>query len=185
MKVGDWSKEETEILREMFRAGTTIDAVAKRLGRSYHAVKEKASLMRHTEALPFAKRRERPDSYSKEDEDTIIRMYQDGASTREIGQKLGRAANSIAGKIVRMRDAGVQFKNRKRTKDGRTLNALIKKYGIRFGTLSEHLSSPDSTLSHDAIEWICAQALNGGYGSIAEFLVDCAMENYFEEMENA
>jgi transposase len=185
MKFGDWSKEETEILREMYHAGTTIDAVSKRLGRSYNAVKEKAALMRRTEVLPFAKRRERPDSYSKSDEATIVRMYQAGASTRDIANKLGRAPSSIGGKIVRMRDAGVDFGARKKTKDGRTMNALVKKYGIRFGTLSEHLSSPDSTLSTDAIEWICAQALNGGYGSIAEFLVDCAMENYFEEIENA
>jgi transposase len=185
MKNGDWSKGETEVLREMYHAGTTIDAVSKRLGRSYNSVKEKAALMRRTENLPFAQRRARPDSYSKADEETILRMYEDGASTKQIGQKLGRNPNSIAGKIVRMRDAGVEFKNRKRTKDGRTLNALIKKYGIRFGTLSEHLSSDDSTLSSDAVEWICAQALNGGYDSIAEFLVDCALENYFEETSDA
>lgn len=181
MKTGEWSKEEANILREMFRAGTTIDAVSERLGRSYNAVKEKAALMRRTEPLPFSKRRARPDSYSKDDEEMILRMYEDGATTKEIARKLGRAANSIAGKIVRMRDAGVDFKKRKRTKDGRSLNALSKKYGIRFGTMSEYLVHEDSTLSRETVEWIFAKSVNGGYSSIAEFLIDCAVEDYFEE----
>lgn len=181
----EWTKEEDRILREMFHAGTTINDVSDRLGRSYNSVKERASLLRKTEVLPFAQRGRRPDAYSEEEERLIVEMFNAGHTIRDIAHAVGRNSGSLTGKIRRMRESGVDIRRRYTGDRQNFLYGLRCKHGVRLGRVSEYLWGPD--VSHDAriVEWFFERAVAGGYETVSEYFVDHMFDMYFKEHGDA
>lgn len=108
----------------------------------------------------------------------LIEMFEDGIAVAEIAERLGRTAGATRYKIARLREAGHHIERRRRTiQSGQDLRNIS---GIKVGSLS-HALFAENVASRKAITWIADKISREGYASLAEFLVDLAIDQYFEE----
>lgn len=94
-----WSEKEEEILTELvIQTRLSYQEMGEKLNRSAHSVRHKVAEL---DLDPRTKSR-RKGKYTKREEDTILRLFYDGASYKDIANQLGRSENAIRTKIQRM-----------------------------------------------------------------------------------
>jgi hypothetical protein len=108
-------------------------------------------------------------------------MFEDGYRVSDIAKKLDRGLAGTRFKLVKLRNEGHRI-NRRRTVRENT-DMLRKARGLRLGNISNALfSDGDGNVSREAVDWIVNYTIKHGYPTMAEALVDIALEQYFQEI---
>ena len=94
-----WTTEETEELKQMAADGVSRADMSQQLGRSPNAIKMKLQSL----GLYVPKPAARP--WTPEDEDTLVKMYREGASFAAIAAAFGRTEGAIISRLIRLRAA--------------------------------------------------------------------------------
>ena len=92
-----WTTEETEELKQMAADGVSRADMSQQLGRSPNAIKMKLQSL----GLYVPKPAARP--WTPEDEDTLVKMYREGASFAAIAAAFGRTEGAILSRLIRLR----------------------------------------------------------------------------------
>lgn len=111
----------------------------------------------------------------------VIDLYNAGYRNKDIIQLTGRNPSTISAIIYQARKRGdISCDNTGRWKGGadsaRKLTDQLRKSDVRLGTLGKHITG----ISYEAWSGILEATEAGGYESIAEYLVDIAIEAQFE-----
>lgn len=113
--VKNWTTKEIQYLKNNALFAETnvvlnVEQLAKKLGRSVKSVDVKIYKLRRDGQFPptdFSKSFDpRGRRFTENDDKRIIAMYKKGATYKEIGDSLDRPAQSIAGRIARMKKLG-------------------------------------------------------------------------------
>ena len=175
-----WTEREEAILMQMVADKENYNIIAGTLDRTLGSVVSKAKDMRRRAGMPPKQRKERSDAWSDAEVETLIDMFEDGYRVSDIAKKLGRGLAGTRFKLVKLRDEGHRV-NRRRTVRENT-DMLRKARGIKLGNISNALfSDGDGNVSRDAADWIVNYTIKHGYPTLAEALVDIALEQYFQE----
>lgn len=108
-----------------------------------------------------------------------VELYRQGKRIKEISLIQDRNYSAVVAAIHRARtnDPKLDPKNRER----RTLEADVKRFGVKVGPLIDTIQENASV---QVRQWICEQTKKNDYRSIAEYLVDLAIDAYFEETKD-
>ena len=178
-----WTEREEKILMQMVDDKTDYEDIAVRLGRSKGSVVSKAKDMRRRASMPPKEPKQRSDAWKDHEIETLINMFEDGFKTSEIAEKLGRGLGGTRFKLVKLRQEGHRIDRRRTIREN--TGVLRKAKGIKLGRISTALfSDQDTNVSREAVDWIVNYAVSNGYPTLAEALVDMALEQYFQEMGN-
>ena len=178
-----WTEREEKLLMQMVDDKTDYEDIAVRLGRSKGSVVSKAKDMRRKANMPPKDPKQRSDAWKAHEVEKLIDMYTDGYKVSQIAEHLGRGLAGTRFKLVKLRAEGHRI-DRRRTIRGNT-DVLRKARGIKLGRISTALfDENDSNVSREAVDWIVSYAIKNRYPTLAEGLVDIALEQYFQEMEN-
>lgn len=176
-----WTEREEKLLMQMVDAQEDYSTIAGTLNRTMGSVISKAKDMRRRANMPPKEPKERSDAWKDHEVEKLITMFEDGFKTSEIAEQLGRGLAGTRFKLVKLRAEGHRI-DRRRTVRGNT-DVLRKARGIKLGRISAALfDENDSNVSRDAVDWIVNYAVSNGYPTLAEALVDIALEQYFQEM---
>lgn len=91
------SDEEKVRICRMYQGGATMQDIAARMGRGPDAVRK--VLIKHGLRKPF----EYTNRWTDEERRTVVRMYLQGASNKEIGQAVGRTRKAVAQALTVLR----------------------------------------------------------------------------------
>lgn len=178
-----WTEREEKLLMQMVDDKTDYEDIAVRLGRSKGSVISKAKDMRRRANMPPKEPKQRSDAWKDHEVETLINMFEDGFKTSEIAEQLGRGLAGTRFKLVKLRQEGHRIDRRRTIREN--TEVLRKAKGIKLGRISTALfSEQDTNVSREAVDWIMNYAVSNGYPTLAEALVDIALEQYFQEMEN-
>ena len=176
-----WTEREEKLLMQMVDDKTDYEDIAIRLGRSKGSVISKAKDMRRRANMPPKEPKQRSDAWKDHEVETLINMFEDGFKTSEIAEKLGRGLAGTRFKLVKLRQEGHRIDRRRTIREN--TEVLRKAKGIKLGRISTALfSEQDTNVSREAVDWIMNYAVSNGYPTLAEALVDIALEQYFQEM---
>ena len=176
-----WTEREEKILMQMVDDKTDYEDIAVRLGRSKGSVVSKAKDMRRRANMPPKEPKQRSDAWKDHEIETLIDMYSDGFKTSEIAEHLGRGLAGTRFKLVKLRQEGHRIDRRRTIREN--TEVLRKAKGIKLGRISTALfSDQDTNVSREAVDWIVSYAIKNRYPTLAECLVDIALEQYFQEM---
>ena len=179
-----WTEREEKILMQMVDDKTDYEDIAVRLGRSKGSVVSKAKDMRRRANMPPKEPKQRSDAWKDHEVETLISMFGDGFKTSEIAEHLGRGLAGTRFKLVKLRQEGQRIDRRRTIREN--AEVLRKSTGIKLGRISTALfSDQDTNVSREAVDWIMNYAVSNGYPTLAECLVDIALEQYFQETANA
>lgn len=179
-----WTEREEKLLMQMVDDKTDYEDIAIRLGRSKGSVISKAKDMRRRANMPPKEPKQRSDAWKDHEIETLVDMFGDGYKVSEIAEHLGRGVAATRFKLVKLREEGYRI-DRRRTIRG-NVDVLRKARGIKLGRISTALfSDQDTSVSREAVDWIVSYAISNRYPTLADALVDLALEQYFQEMENA
>ena len=92
-----WTEEETEELRQMAADGVTRADMSQQLGRSPNAIKMKLQSL----GLYVPKPSARP--WTPDEEETLVKMYREGASFATLAATLGRTERAILSRLILLR----------------------------------------------------------------------------------
>ena len=92
-----WTEEETEELKKMAADGVTRADMSQQLGRSPNAIKMKLQSL----GLYVPKPAARP--WTPDDEETLVRMYREGASFATLAATFGRTERAILSRLILLR----------------------------------------------------------------------------------
>ena len=178
-----WTEREEKILMQMVDDKTDYEDIAAKLERSKGSVVSKAKDMRRRASMPPKEPKQRSDAWKDHEVEKLIDMYSDGYKVSQIAEQLGRGLAGTRFKLVKLRQEGHRI-DRRRTIRGNT-DVLRKARGIKLGRISTALfDENDSNVSREAVDWIINYAVSNGYPTLAEALVDMALEQYFQETAN-
>ena len=179
-----WTEREEKLLMQMVDDKTDYEDIAVRLGRSKGSVISKAKDMRRRANMPPKEPKQRSDAWKDHEVETLINMFEDGFKTSEIAEKLGRGVAGTRFKLVKLRQEGHRIDRRRTIREN--TEVLRKSKGIKLGRISTVLfSDQDTNVSREAVDWIVSYAIKNRYPTLAEALVDIALEQYFQEMVDA
>ena len=178
-----WTEREEKILMQMVDDKTDYEDIAIRLGRSKGSVVSKAKDMRRRANMPPKDPKQRSDAWKAHEVEKLIDMYTDGYKVSEIAEHLGRGLAGTRFKLVKLRQEGHRIDRRRTIREN--TEVLRKAKGIKLGRISTSLfSDQDTNVSREAVDWIVNYAVSNGYPTLAECLVDIALEQYFQETAN-
>ena len=184
MRAGRYTEEENELIRKMLRRGATYEDLQKALGRTFESIRQRVMILRSVEDLPEIMRKDYArNGYTVAEEAKILAMHEAGFPMGVIAKELGRSYGSVKDKVNRMRKSGVRLKFR-RTSTAETRWAVCRRHGVSVGQLTDLLFRKNRVASPKVVEWMAQQTVAGGYKSIGEWLIDEAVDRYFEEQEN-
>ena len=179
-----WTEREEKILMQMVDDKTDYEDIAVRLGRSKGSVVSKAKDMRQRANMPPKEPKQRSDAWKDHEIETLIDMFGDGYKVSLIAEHLGRGLAATRWMLVKLRNKGHRIDRRRTVRENS--NVLRKSKGINLGRISAALfSDQDTNVSREAADWIVNYAVSNGYPTLAEALVDIALEQYFQEMKDA
>lgn len=179
-----WTEREEKLLMQMVDDKTDYEDIAVRLGRSKGSVISKAKDMRRRANMPPKEPKQRSDAWKDHEVDALINMFEDGFKTSEIAEHLGRGVAGTRFKLVKLRQEGHRIDRRRTIRENTEM--LRKAKGIKLGRISTALfSDQDTNVSREAVDWIINYATSNRYPTLAECLVDIALEQYFQEMVDA
>lgn len=176
-----WTEKEEDRLQKMVDQGFLQSEIAEYLGRSLNSISSKVKKMRLLEKHGKKKPRKRSNSWTDDEIAKLIDMYEDGISTKKISEYLGRGWPATRTKITLLREEGVQIRRRRLNYRQKAQNAR-KHYGVNIGHISLCLFDDAANVTEDAADWVVKKTSEMGYKSVAEYLVDIALEQYYEEM---
>ena len=178
-----WTEREEKLLMQMVDDKTDYEDIAVRLGRSKGSVISKAKDMRRRANMPPKEPKQRSDAWKDHEVETLINMFEDDFKTSEIAERLGRGLAGTRFKLVKLRQEGHRIDRRRTIREN--TEVLRKAKGIKLGRISTALfSDQDTNVSREAVDWIVNYAVSNGYPTLAEALVDIALEQYFQETTN-
>ena len=178
-----WTEREEKILMQMVDDKTDYEDIAVRLGRSKGSIVSKAKDMRRRANMPPKEPKQRSDAWKDHEIETLINMFGDGFKTSEIAEHLGRGLAGTRFKLVKLRQEGHRIDRRRTIREN--TEVMRKAKGIKLGRISTSLfSDQDTNVSREAVDWIVNYAVSNGYPTLAECLVDIALEQYFQETAN-
>ena len=178
-----WTEREEKLLMQMVDHKTDYEDIAIRLGRSKGSVISKAKDMRRRANMPPKEPKQRSDAWKDHEIETLIDMFSDGYKVSQIAEHLGRGVAGTRFKLVKLRDEGYRIDRRRTVREN--TDVLRKARGIKLGRISAALfSDQDTNVSREAVDWIVNYAVSNGYPTLAEALVDMALEQYFQETAN-
>ena len=178
-----WTEREEKILMQLVDDKTDYEDIAVRLGRSKGSVVSKAKDMRRRANMPPKDPKQRSDAWKDHEVKKLIDMYCDGYKVSQIAEHLGRGLAGTRFKLVKLRQEGHRIDRRRTIREN--AEVLRKAKGIKLGRISAALfSDQDTNVSREAVDWIVSYAIKNRYPTLAECLVDIALEQYFQEMEN-
>ena len=179
-----WTEREEKILMQMVEDKTDYEDIAAKLERSKGSVISKAKDMRRRANMPPKEPKQRSDAWKDHEVETLIHLFEEGHKVSEIAERLGRGVAATRFKLVKLRAEGHRI-DRRRTIRG-NVDVLRKARGIKLGRISAALfSDQDTNVSREAVDWIVSYAIKNRYPTLAEALVDMALEQYFQEMADA
>lgn len=109
----------------------------------------------------------------------IIALRNSGMKNREIVAETGYSYTSIAGVIHKAIQRG-ECRKFQFTGTGTTARKRANRLGMKLGSIQQSLSAAATI---DIQYSIVLAAEKGGYGTVAEYLVDLAIDAHFEETE--
>jgi transposase len=175
-----WTDREERRLQHMVDQGFLQTEIAEYLGRSLSSISSKVKKMRNAEKYGPKKPRKRSNSWTDEEVSKLIEMFEDGISTKKISEILGRGWPATRTKLTLLREEGYKIKRRRLNHRQKAQNAR-KHYGVNIGHISLCLFDDAANVTEDAADWIVKKASDMGYKSVAEYLIDIALEQYYEE----
>ena len=98
-----------------------------------------------------------------------------GKTGRDIAKAVGCSKGKVAYTILRGRALGYLPQPAYKT----PLDKRRNYYGIRRGNIKEVVDE----ITWEAQEYLLEQVINGGYASIAEYLRDLYLDEYYNQME--
>jgi hypothetical protein len=93
---------------------------------------------------------------------------------------LGRGWPATRTKLTLLREEGYKIKRRRLNHRQKAQNAR-KHHGVNIGHISLALFDDAANVTEDAADWIVQKTAAMGYKSVAEYLIDIALEQYYEE----
>ena len=176
-----WTEREEKILMQMVDDKEDYNIIAGTLNRTMGSVISKAKDMRRKANMPPKEPKQRRDAWKDHEVETLINMFEDGYKVSDIAEKLGRGVAAARFKLVKMRQEGHRIDRRRTIKAN--AEVLRKSRGINLGRISAALfSDQDTNVSREAVDWLVSYAIKNRYQTLAECLVDIALEQYFQEM---
>jgi transposase len=157
--------------------------IAEYLGRSLSSISSKVKKMRKDERDGSRPAKKRRNSWTDEEVEQLIALFEQGFSTKKIAEVLGRGWPATRTKLTLLREEGIEIKRRRLNHRQKAQNAR-KHYGVNIGHISLCLFDDAANVTEDAADWIVKKASDMGYKSVAEYLVDIALEQYYEETAN-
>jgi len=181
VKTGRFTEEENELIRKMLRRGATYEDLQEALNRTFESIRQRVMIMRSVEDLPQVMRKDYAvNGYTVAEEAKILAMHEAGFPMGVIAKELGRSYGSVKDKVNRMRKSGVRLKFRRKS-TAETRWAVCRRHNVTVGQLTDLLFRKNRVASAEVVEWMAQQTVAGGYKSIGEWLVDEAVDRYFEE----
>lgn len=175
-----WTEREEKLLMQMVDEQEDYSTIASTLNRTIGSVVSKAKDMRRRANMPPKEPKQRSDAWKDHEVENLISMYEDGFKTSEIAERLGRGLAGTRFKLVKLRQEGHRIDRRRTIREN--AGVLRKSKGIKLGRISAALfSDQDTNVSREAIDWIVNYAISNRYPTLAEALVDLALEQYFQE----
>ena len=95
-----WTADEVEELRRMAADGVPRADMSEQLGRTPNAIRMKLQSLGLYTPKPAAK------PWTDLDDDTLVKMYREGASFTILSSTFGRSENAIITRLIRLR-AGI------------------------------------------------------------------------------
>jgi transposase len=175
-----WTEKEEQRLQQMVDQGFLQTEIAEYLGRSLGSISSKVKKMRMLEKYGPKKPRKRRNSWTDEEVAKLIEMFEDGISTKKISEVLGRGWPATRTKLTLLREEGYKIKRRRLNHRQKAQNAR-KHHGVNIGHISLCLFDDAANVTEDAADWIVQKTAAMGYKSVAEYLIDIALEQYYEE----
>lgn len=176
-----WTTKEETLLMQLVDDKTDYEDIAVRLGRSKGSVISKAKDMRRKANMPPKEPKQRSDAWKDHEVETLIHLFEEGHRTSDIAEHLGRGVAGTRFKLVKLRAEGHRIDRRRTIRAN--ADVLRKAKGIKLGRISTALfDENDSNVSREAVDWIINYTVSNGYPTLAEALVDIALEQYFQEI---
>jgi len=120
----------------------------------------------------------------------VVAMYKQGHTMPTIARTLNRSQGSVKDKIFRLRNEGVLLKPRKNVPtasdhraDGITAKGVHHQFNLATGKIGDLLFKGE-TVTTEVLNWMCDQAVNGGYSSLSEWMVDVVVDKFYEEQSD-
>ena len=157
--------------------------IAEYMDRSLSSISSKVKKMRKDEKNGVKPEKKRRNAWTDEEVAKLIQMFEDGFSTKKIAEVIGRGWPATRTKLTLLREEGYKIKRRRQTHRQKAQNAR-KHFGINIGHISLCLFDDAANVTEEAANWIVQKTSAMGYKSVAEYLVDIALEQYYEETAN-
>lgn len=125
--------------------------------------------------------------YTDQEMATILTMAKNGYRYEAIAKHMNRKMGSILNLIYRMRAKGENIPYRRNLKrfgqqESTTLGKrAAEKLGVKLGYMSNAINSEN--ISDDVRFWILNETSKNKFETVADFLVDLAVDVYFLEQE--
>ena len=175
-----WTDREEQRLQQMVDDGWLQTDIAEYMDRSLSSISSKVKKMRKDERDGSKPAKKRRNSWTDEEVAKLIEMFEDGVSTKKISEILGRGWPATRTKLTLLREEGVEIKRRRLNHRQKAQNAR-KHFGINIGHISLCLFDDAANVTDQAADWIVQQASKSGCKSVAEWLVELALDAYYEE----
>jgi len=174
-----WTEKEEQRLQQMVDDGWLQADIAEYMDRSLSSISSKVKKMRNTEKNGVKPPHKRRDAWTDEEVAKLIEMFEDGFSTKKIAEVIGRGWPATRTKLTLLREEGVEIK-RRRLSHRQKAQSARKYYAINIGHISLCLFDDAANVTEQAADWIVRQASETGCKSVAEYLVELALDKYFE-----
>ena len=92
-----WQADEVEELKSMAADGIAIKEMSSQLGRTANSIKMKL------QSLGLYVPKPAPKAWNREDEESVVQMYNDGVSFDDMAQRFGRTPGAIVSRLVKLR----------------------------------------------------------------------------------
>jgi transposase len=178
-----WTDREEQRLQQMVDDGFLQTEIAEYMGRSLSSISSKVKKMRQDEKNEVKPAKKRRNTWTDEEVAKLIQMFEDGFSTKKISEVLGRGWPATRTKLTLLREEGFDIRRRRLNHRQKAQNAR-KHYGVNIGHISLCLFDDAANVTDEAANWIVQKTSAMGYKSVAEYLVDIALEQYYEETAN-
>ena len=174
-----WTDREEQRLQQMIDDGWLQTDIAEYMDRSLSSISSKVKKMRNAEKNGVKPPHKRRDAWTDEEVAKLIEMFEQGFSTKKIAEVIGRGWPATRTKLTLLREEGVEIKRRRLNHRQKAQNAR-KHFGINIGHISLCLFDDAANVTDQAADWIVQQASDTGCKSVAEYLVELALDKYFE-----
>jgi transposase len=175
-----WTDREEQRLQQMVDDGWLQTDIAEYMDRSPSSISSKVKKMRKDGKNGVKPEKKRRNAWTDEEVAKLIQMFEDGFSTKKIAEVIGRGWPATRTKLTLLREEGFNIRRRRLTHRQKAQNAR-KYYGVNIGHISLALFDDAANVTEDAADWIVQKTAAMGYKSVAEYLVDIALEQYYEE----